>query len=252
MGIRQKLKAAFLRIKQRGHKDRKPFSPPQSTIRGAAAFYLHPNEIIQHKPIRPASSHVPSRTANIQEELEFAHKSYTTASGVVIPPDFSYDRPKEVYRVSGIFLRNGCGMDMESEHEGVDTHDQMDIDSELFDGDNEASIFGDSEVPTASDYSVNTLSRMTELALTAHENSQDKRLVHIKSSRPLPEVPENVVGDALPVLEPGRIRILIGRAMRRVLGIRIRTGGNTPARIVRIIGGGEMSSSDEQPRPVRR
>ncbi|KAK7184835.1 hypothetical protein PSPO01_09146 [Paraphaeosphaeria sporulosa] len=129
---------------------------------------------------------------------------------------------------------------------------EEDTESKVLDGDDEASPFGDSDMPTASNYShflLNTLTRMTELALTAHQNSEDTRSNHIKSPHPLPEVPKSLVGDDLPA--PRGIRILTGQAMRRVRGLRIKSGGSGPSRILRIISGVE-ACGDEQPRSVWR
>ncbi|KAF2440872.1 hypothetical protein P171DRAFT_488458 [Karstenula rhodostoma CBS 690.94] len=251
MGIRRKLKSAFRRIKLRGHHDRNPFSTPQSPIRDVAAFYQHPNGQIPPDPIRPVKSYIRTRSTDIQEPLNFTYKSYTTPSGVVIPPDFSYDRPKEVYRVSGILPHNGWGTDMEFDgDEDTEMHGEMDVDSEVFDGDNEASDSGASQASTAPGFSFNTLARMTELALTAHQISHGRRFAHTVSPRPLPEVPEYAGRVHSP--SPPRIRILTGRAVRRVRGLRIKSGDSKPSRILRIISGGEASSGDERPRPAWR
>ncbi|KAF9730354.1 hypothetical protein PMIN06_009063 [Paraphaeosphaeria minitans] len=261
MGVLRKLKAAYRRIKTRVHHDRKPFSPPQSPIRDAAAFYQHTNGQIQPEPtegIPPARTHRRNQMADIREPLELTHKSYTTASGVVIPADFSYDRPKKIYRVSGIMPRSywDVNMDLDEEEDNEMLDEDMimvnKIESESFDGDDEASIFGDSEVLTASDSSFNTLCRTTELSLAGHHHTQDRRSVQIESSRSLPEVSENVVGDDIHMPAPRGIHILSAQHTRRVRGLRINNGGNGPSRIVRIIGGGEASSGDEQPRPVWR
>jgi hypothetical protein len=262
MGIRRKLKS-LLHFKLRGHHDQKAFSPPRSPIHNAGAFYQHPNEPIDPEPIRPVRSHVRRRTIDIQEPLEFTYKSYTTASGLVIPPDFSYDRPKKIYEVSrslpnfkfGANMRslgdenNDVGEEMDSEvdeEKNTEVYDYMS--SEVFHGDDEASILEDHAIPTASDYSSNTLSRMTELALTAHQTSSDNYSLRLVSPRPLPSIP--ATGSNVESPERRGVRILSGRAMRKARGLRIISGGNRRSRIVRIIGGGEVSSGDEQPRPA--
>lgn len=77
----------------------------------------------------------------------------------------------------------------------------------------------DSEVPTASDYSQGELTRMTELALGAHEPGTSLGEVE---PRPLPEVP----GDGEVVVQKRRgVRILTGEAMRKVKGLRMFSAG---------------------------
>jgi hypothetical protein len=269
MGVRQKLKS-LVNFKLRSHHDRKPFSPPSSPIRNAAAFYQHPNGPINPEPIRPVHSHVCRRTIDIQEPLQFTYKSYTTASGVVIPPDFSYDHPKKAHQVSrslpnfewgasvgsigdedtdvGRDLNSQVGeMNSQVGEMNSELHDELD--SEAFDGDDEASVVKDDDITTGSDYSSNTLGRMTEIALAAHHTSDDNLHLRMDAPRSLPSIPETIENGICP--KRRRFLDLSGRAKRKVRGLRNNSGGNKPSRMVRIISGGEASSGDEGPRPAR-
>lgn len=99
MRIRRILKY-LSNLKTRGRRIRKWMLHRHSRARNPL-MYQHPNQPIQPEPARPAETNTRTRTSDIHEPLESIHKSYTTRSGVVIPPDFSYDRPKEVYQVLG-------------------------------------------------------------------------------------------------------------------------------------------------------
>lgn len=138
-----------------------------------------------------------------QEPLEFVYKPYTMASGVVIPPEFSYEREKEVYQVYGLRAVHGLCV-----HQYDDEFDDDDI-SETDDDDDTIS----------SEYSFQTLNRMTTLALAAHEpgNPSPRKV----SPRPLPEIP----GPEYARGAHRGIRILSGDGLRKVHGIRLTEPG---------------------------
>lgn len=206
MGLRKKLKSLF-RLKPTSHRPPKPPSPPSSPIPvpRPPPFYQHTNRAtLDLHPPKP-----PSRPSH-WEPLEFQHKSYTTASGVVIPPDFSYDRRKPVYQVSGL-VRNRWHCN--ASDDGI-VHAGDDDDASDF------AFHGDDEASTPSEYSLETLGRMTELALAAHREVAPLGGV---APRPLPETPVRTVGgDGVRAWVPGRgVRILNGVEERRVNGIRM-------------------------------
>ena len=199
MGVRKKLKS-FLHIKPRKEKHG-AYTVPHASAHPAvtnANFYQHPNAPIQpNLPLpRPIST-------DLREPLNFVPKAYTTASGVVIPPDFSYERTGPVYQVSGALPLGGL--------RGNDEDGDLD--------------FRGGAAQAASEYSVDTLNRMTELALAAHEPDTPLREV---SPRPLPEIPSagGRVGNANGMQRRRRIRILTGMSKRKVNGLQVPDGGD--------------------------